>query len=78
MEIKKIRHFQWDTFKSDTISILLKNIKVFQRPPNSKFLSFMTKVSLNNENETKPDIFSWNIFKSDIIFHWSQNTKIFQ
>ena len=38
----------------------------------------MTKVSLNNENETKPDIFSWNIFKSDIIFHWSQNTKIFQ
>ena len=38
----------------------------------------MIKVTPNNGNETKSDIFSWNIFKSDIIFHWWQNTKIFQ
>ena len=41
--------------KSDTIS-LSKNI-----------LSFMTKVNLNNGNETKLDIFPWDIFKSDSI-----------
>ena len=27
----------------------------------------MTKVNLNNGNETKSDIFPWDIFKSDII-----------
>ena len=26
----------------------------------------MTKVNLNNENETKSDIFPWDTFKSDI------------
>ena len=31
----------------------------------------MTKVNLNNGNETKSDIFSWDIFKSDVSFHWS-------
>ena len=30
----------------------------------------MTKVNLNNENETKPDIFK-EIFKSDTTFHFS-------
>ena len=43
-----------------------------------KFSSFMTKVNLNNRNETKSDIFPWGIFKSDIILHWSQNNKILQ
>ena len=33
----------------------------------SKFLSFITKVNLNNENETKSDISPWGIFKSDCI-----------
>ena len=27
----------------------------------------MTQVNLNNENETKSDIFPWDIFKSDRI-----------
>ena len=27
----------------------------------------MTKVNLNNGNETKSDFFPWDIFKSDII-----------
>ena len=27
----------------------------------------MTKVNLNNRNETKSDIFPWNIFKSDAL-----------
>ena len=29
----------------------------------------MTKVNLNNENETKSDIFTWDIFKSDTYFY---------
>ena len=29
----------------------------------------MTKVNLNNENETKSDIFTWDIFKSDAYFY---------
>ena len=33
-----------------------------------RFLSFMTKVNLNNGNKTKSDIFPWDIFKSDIFF----------
>ena len=43
------------------------NIKVFSRTLKLKFLSFMTKVNLNNGNETKSDILPWEIFKSDII-----------
>ena len=70
LEINQIRHFPWDIFKSDTMSLLSKNIKVFQWLSKSKFLSFMTKVNPNNGNETKSDIFPWDIFKSDIIFHW--------
>ena len=31
----------------------------------------MTKVNLNNGNETKSGIFSWDTFKSDVSFHWS-------
>ena len=53
-------------------------LNFFDQISESKFLSFVTKVNSNNENETKPDIFSWDIFKTDIIFQWSQNTKIFQ
>ena len=45
----------WDKFKFDFLS---KNIKAFQCFAKSKFLSFMTKVKPNNENETKSDIFS--------------------
>ena len=63
--------FPWDIFKSDTISFLSKNIKVFQWLSKSQFLSFMTKVNPSNRNEIKSDIFPWDIFKSDIIFHWS-------
>ena len=51
------------------IFFLLKNIKVFQWLLKWKLLSFMTKVNLNNGNETKSDIFLWDIFKSDIILH---------
>ena len=43
-----------------------------------KFLSFITEVNLNYENETKSDIFSWGISKSDVVFDWSQDIKIFQ
>ena len=38
----------------------------------------MFKVYVNNENETKSDIFTQDIFKFDIIFNWFQNTKLFQ
>ena len=51
---------------------------VFQWLSKPIFLSFMSKVSSNNGNETKSDIFSWSTFKSDIIFHSSQNTEIIQ
>ena len=37
----------------------------------------MTKVSPNNGNETKSDIFPWNIFKSDIIFTCFKMLKYF-
>ena len=37
----------------------------------------MTKVDLNNRNETKSVNFPCDIFKSDI-FQWSQNTKLFR
>ena len=36
---------------------LSKNIEVFQWLSKSKFLSFITKVSPDNQNETKSDIF---------------------
>ena len=52
-----------------TYLFLLKNIKVFQWLLKWKLLSFMTKVNLNNGNETKSDVFLWDIFKSDIILH---------
>ena len=45
-----------------------KYYKVFQWLYKLKFLSFVTKVNLNNGNEAKSDIFPWDIFKSDIIF----------
>ena len=38
----------------------------------------MTKVSLNNENETKSDIFPWNIFKSDTISFLAKNIQTLQ
>ena len=33
----------------------------------------MSKVNVNNGNETKSDIFSWDIFKSENIFFFYQN-----
>ena len=33
----------------------------------------MTKVILDNGNQTKPDIFSWDIFKFDIISFFIKN-----
>ena len=38
----------------------------------------MTKVNLNNGNETKSDIFPWDIFKSDSINLLSAYIKVFQ
>ena len=43
--------FPWDIFKSDNISFLPKNIKVFPWLSKSKFLSFMTKLNPKNGNE---------------------------
>ena len=59
-------------------TFLSKNIEVFQWLSKSKFLSSMTKMNPDNENETKSDIYSSGTFKSDIIFVCCQNTKIFQ
>ena len=73
MEMKQNQTFFHGTYSNLTSYVFLsKNVKVFQWLLESKFLSFITKVNSNNENETKSDIFSWDIFKSDIIFHWSQ------
>ena len=55
--------FPWDIFKSDTISFLSKNIKIFQWLSKSKFLSFMTKVNPSKGNETKSDISLWDIYQ---------------
>ena len=62
--------FSWDIFKSDTMSFLLKNTKIFQWLSEAKFFNFMTNVAPNNGKETESDIFPWGIFKSDtnIIF----------
>ena len=38
----------------------------------------MTKVNLNNENETKSDIFPWNMFKSDTISFLAENIQALQ
>ena len=38
----------------------------------------MTKMSSNNGNETKSDIFPWDIFKFDKISFLSKNIKVFQ
>ena len=61
-----------------TSFFLSRNIKVFQWPSKSKFLSFMTKVNPSNGNETKSDIFSWDIFKTDTLSFLSKNIKVFQ
>ena len=34
----------------------------------------MTKVNLNNENETKANIFPWDIFESDVMYFFYQKT----
>ena len=53
MEMKQNQiFFALDIFKSDTISFLSRNIKVFQWLSKSEFYSFMTKVNPNNGNET--------------------------
>ena len=44
-------------FKSDIISFLSKNIKIFQWVSKLKFLNFKTKLNPTNRNETKSDIF---------------------
>ena len=44
-----------------------KNIKTFQWLSQLKFLSFMTKVNPNNENEAKSDIFPMDIFQFDTV-----------
>ena len=68
----------FDKRKSNLTSFFLsKNVKVFYWLWKSKFLSFMTKVSLNNGNETKPDISPWVICKSDTISFLSRYNKVF-
>ena len=58
MEMKQNQIFFHGTYSNLTHLLLSKNIKVFQRFSNSKFLSFMTtEVNPNNGNETKSDIF---------------------
>ena len=48
------------TFSNLTSYLYLsKNIASIQRLSKSKFLSFLTKETLNNGNETKSDIFHW-------------------
>ena len=37
----------------------------------------MTKLSTNNGNETKSDIFPWDIFNSDVIFFGHKILKYF-
>ena len=44
------------------------NQALFGKKYLSKFVSFITKVNPNNENDTKQDVFPWKIFKY-IIFH---------
>ena len=78
-EMKQNQTFFHGTYSDLTTNLFsLKNIKVFQWLSKLKFLSFMTKVNLNNGVETKSDIFAWDVFRSGIIFHWLSNTKIFQ
>ena len=38
----------------------------------------MTKVSPNNGNKTKSDIFPWDTFKSDTLSFLSKSVKVFQ
>ena len=42
--------FPWDTSRNDIMSLLSKNIQVFQLLSKLKFLSFMTKDNPNNGN----------------------------
>ena len=66
MKMKQNQQFFHGPYSSLTPCLsLLRNIKVLQWLSKSKFLSFMTKVSLNNGKETKRGIFSWVIFKPD-------------
>ena len=37
----------------------------------------MTKVTPNNGNETKSDVYLWDIVKSDTISFLSKNMKVF-
>ena len=64
----KLDIFPWDIFKSETISFLSKNIKVFQRLSKSKFLSFTINVKPNNRNETKSDMFQRDMCQSVIMY----------
>ena len=79
METKQNQGFFHGAYSNLTSYIFLsKKAKLFQWLSKSKFLSVMTKVDLNNRNETKSVNFPCDIFKSDNIFQWSQNTKLFR
>ena len=57
MEMKQNQTFFHKTYSNLTPYLFLsKYINVFQYRSKSEFLSFMTKVSPNNGNETKSDI----------------------
>ena len=67
MEMKQNQTFFHGTY-SNLAPFLSKHILVFKWLSKSKFLDFLTKVNLNNGNDTKSDIFPRDVFKSDIIF----------
>ena len=62
--------FPWGIFKFDSIPFLSKYINVNQWLSKSEFLSFMTKVNLNNGNGTTfSQIFPWDTFKSETFLY---------
>ena len=78
MEMKHYQTFFHKTYSNLTPNLSLsKIIKKFQWLSKLKFLSFLTKVNPNNENETEACNFSWDIFKSNALF-LSKHMKVFQ
>ena len=64
MKMKENHRFFYGAYSNVTPYLSSsKNIKTCQWLSQLKFLSFMTKVNPNNENETKSDIFPMDIFQ---------------
>ena len=76
--------FSWNIFKSDTLSLVIKNIRVFQWLSKSNFLSFMTTVNPNIEMKQNQTFFygtysNLNLASAFIIsifqFHYKSENK---